>query len=216
MTAAVGIVEVRSIRPRVLNKKGLWRCGFCTSDNHRSCPAVVRNGFNIKRDGNGNEISRIPRLVTCLCCGDDKPARCLDCGNPHSDLVDKLDWSCIDKFDCFQRLEQRLANSRLYQMLQECKSHSALVRKAARRDRERTLEGVPADEDERLEWELAQARTPRRAARPTSGNCECCGLATKGGKFLPGHDAKLKKILRASARTGDVSAQADLEKRGWA
>ena len=33
------------------------------------------------------------------------------------------------------------------------------------------------------------------SALGTSGSCLCCGRPTKGGKFLPGHNAKLEKRL---------------------
>jgi len=46
--------------------------------------------------------------------------------------------------------------------------------------------------------------------------CECgCGGMTKGGRFLPGHDAKLKKELIAHALSGKKRAQKRLEKLGW-
>jgi len=42
------------------------------------------------------------------------------------------------------------------------------------------------------------AKAARKANAPaTSGVCYCgCGGATKGGKFVPGHDAKVKGVLR--------------------
>ena len=46
--------------------------------------------------------------------------------------------------------------------------------------------------------------------------CLCgCGGRTKGGRFLPGHDAKLKKVLVADARAGKKRARKKLEKLGW-
>jgi len=46
--------------------------------------------------------------------------------------------------------------------------------------------------------------------------CLCgCGGRTKGGRFLPGHDAKLKKALVADARAGKERAASKLEKLGW-
>lgn len=46
--------------------------------------------------------------------------------------------------------------------------------------------------------------------------CLCgCGGRTKGGRFLPGHDAKLKKALVADARAGKKRAVNKLEKLGW-
>jgi hypothetical protein len=46
--------------------------------------------------------------------------------------------------------------------------------------------------------------------------CLCgCGGQTKGGRFLPGHDAKLKKALVADAVAGKKRAANKLEKLGW-
>jgi hypothetical protein len=46
--------------------------------------------------------------------------------------------------------------------------------------------------------------------------CLCgCGGRTKGGRFLPGHDAKLKKALVADARAGKKRAANKLAKLGW-
>lgn len=56
----------------------------------------------------------------------------------------------------------------------------------------------------------------------TKGNrspreCDCgCGGMTKGGLFLPGHDAKLKSRLKRFARRGDGGAFDQLVERGWA
>jgi hypothetical protein len=46
--------------------------------------------------------------------------------------------------------------------------------------------------------------------------CECgCGGHTKGGRFLPGHDSKLKKELIGQALGGKKRARNRLEKLGW-
>lgn len=46
--------------------------------------------------------------------------------------------------------------------------------------------------------------------------CECgCGGRTKGGKFLPGHDAKHKSALQRKALDGDKAAVKELADRNW-
>ena len=50
--------------------------------------------------------------------------------------------------------------------------------------------------------------------------CECgCGEQTLGGRFRPGHDAKLKsRLLRAARGTNKrtaTKARAELKRRGW-
>lgn len=60
------------------------------------------------------------------------------------------------------------------------------------------------------------ARQDRKKAekRPT-GACECCGAPCRG-RFLPGHDAKLKSLLTKLAVAGSVEAWAELVVRDWA
>lgn len=46
--------------------------------------------------------------------------------------------------------------------------------------------------------------------------CDCgCGSTTRGGRYLPGHDAKHKKQLIDDALAGSKRAEAKLEKLGW-
>ena len=52
---------------------------------------------------------------------------------------------------------------------------------------------------------------PSRAA---PGRCQHCGAST-GGKFAPGHDAKLKSQLLKGARAGSAKDWAELRIRGW-
>lgn len=59
----------------------------------------------------------------------------------------------------------------------------------------------------------ARAAVAQRASAP---QCECgCGGVTKGGKFQPGHDAKLKSSLLRRAAGGDETAQEELRRRRW-
>lgn len=48
-------------------------------------------------------------------------------------------------------------------------------------------------------------------------DCECgCNEPTKGGKFLPGHDAKLKaRLIREVIAGGNPGAEQELASRGW-
>ena len=52
--------------------------------------------------------------------------------------------------------------------------------------------------------------------KSNSPKCECgCEATTKGGRFLPGHDAKLKAALIKEALGGSKRAATKLEKLGW-
>lgn len=51
--------------------------------------------------------------------------------------------------------------------------------------------------------------------KPTSGRCEHCGDPTKGGRFVAGHDAKLKGLLKKQAELGQLDAIVELLARDW-
>ena len=62
---------------------------------------------------------------------------------------------------------------------------------------------------------MASKNPNRKPAR-----CQCgCGEQTLGGKFRPGHDARLKGRLLREARGRDkrtaAKARAELKRRGW-
>jgi hypothetical protein len=51
---------------------------------------------------------------------------------------------------------------------------------------------------------------------PTKFLCHCdCGGTTKGGRYLPGHDAKHKAALVKAALLGGKRAANKLERLGW-
>lgn len=61
-----------------------------------------------------------------------------------------------------------------------------------------------------LKWRMS------KESKTQLPECECgCGNRTKGGRFLPGHDAKLKKSLIEAALGGSKRATAKLEELGW-
>lgn len=65
------------------------------------------------------------------------------------------------------------------------------------------------------------ART-HKSTRREPRDCACgCGETTAGGRFLPGHDAKLKSQLLAVSRSDEApaperkKAKAKLRRLGW-
>lgn len=69
--------------------------------------------------------------------------------------------------------------------------------------------------------ELQEAASPRRVRSRTSKNrtpreCECgCGGMTGGGRFIPGHDSKMKSRLLGEYDEGSAEAGATLIEKGW-
>jgi|SRR5215213_395321 len=54
----------------------------------------------------------------------------------------------------------------------------------------------------------ATERAPRKSRAPRPCLCSCGGT-TKGGAFLPGHDARLRSELVAQIKKGDVLLRSD-------
>lgn len=62
----------------------------------------------------------------------------------------------------------------------------------------------------------ARSKKGRKEASSTPSNkCEHCGAPCRG-RFVVGHDAKLKSELTRAARGGDAGAWAELRQRDWA
>jgi hypothetical protein len=159
-------------------KKEMTRCGFCAFPNklwggpgtpHPNCPRAVRNGPNAQF-----------KIITCECkepgCGD-QVLRCTYCKSEEPGAIDPNDWSCIDKESCRAGIQTRLVNNPLYQELEEIRS-TAMAKVAN---------------------ENAEKATKKAAAAPKTGECLHCGGTTKGGKFLPGHDAAYVSALVAES-----------------
>lgn len=166
----------------------------------------------------------------CECGKDHRTPYCHACKNERIDEVDPESWSCLDGDVCAGRIEARRRNNELWQMLQRCKSVSALARKAKREQTALALvlRDPLADEDiEQRNPEVdlllngyteakPRKQKPKAAPRPTSGTCECgCTGKTKGGRFLPGHDAKLASALKSGVQNGDTVAYTEMKRRGW-
>ncbi len=86
-----------------------------------------------------------------------------------------------------------------------------------------TLKAEAAERRRQQTTDTDSTTTPNaRTAKPTSGRCEYSGAPTRGGRFAPGNDAKLKGALLKYARTADthqrlnaIAATAELVYRGW-
>jgi hypothetical protein len=178
------------ISETMLRKTGLWQCRFCFEGHHRSCPSAVRTPTG---------------LILCHCPDCPHPTRCLECGHATPDELDLDYWACQDKAECNDRVRTRKADSPMVRMLQQCRSDAAIARRQSRQ--------VVADVRAQT-WDEDEVPT-HIDPKPVSGLCGCCGQPTKGGRFLPGHDARLKSRLRDASRRGDPEATQQLVDRGW-
>lgn len=192
-----------------------WTCRYCKGGACASCPGVVV----APRSGKPGQ------LWTCECGKEHRPAYCRECKNENVEEVNPETWSCVDQNVCYGRVRARQENNELWQMLQRCKSVGALERKRKRLMTELALSEVDPQVDAMLEQvglrllqDEQQAKKTRVKApwQPKVGVCECpCGGATKGGKFIPGHDAKLASLLKRRVQEGDSEAYEEIKRRNW-
>lgn len=130
---------------------------------------------------NGNQVE----VVVCPCTCDTPKLRCLDC-NARED-VNPATWTCNDADACAQKRAARLAE------FEKTTAGSLMA------------EGGPKP---RAKAAKASERAPKAAK---TGSCLCCGEPTKGGLFLPGHDARyLARTVQAvkdGARLDDVMTE---------
>lgn len=138
------------------------------------------------RNGNGS-------IFLCECdeptCNAGKP-RCTECNNRDEAEIGP-DWRCINRDDCADAVEARLSKNS-------------------------TVKQIRAIREQLAKTELPASATQRRGeksiAKPASAVCLCgCEGTTKGGKFLPGHDARYLSALvsRATEEGADDTAYAE-------
>jgi hypothetical protein len=221
MTATTVAVRARGTTQKV------WRCNYCATGHHGSCPGAIWHQRKVSiPETTDTEV--VPTLWRCQCKEPGHPdfPYCTACKHNRAEDINPDLWRCVDAHACATRVEVRRQNSPLWQKIERAKSHAALKRKAAKSDFETVVAGVPADQDELIDRmhamldSLSGARKTRgpgrkRVVKPKSGKCECCGEPTRGGRFLPGHDAKLVSRLVEKIRAGDREAYEEMKRRNW-
>lgn len=108
----------------------------------------------------------------CGCTKHPLVIRCLDCGNRNPEEINPDKYRCIDKQDCKDRASKRLNDNPVVQKIREITGMSE------------------------TETEAKAAKKPVKRNVQTS-YCLHCQEPTKGGKFVPGHDAQwVAKLVR--------------------
>lgn len=138
------------------------------------------------RNGNGS-------IVVCNCdqpyCGS-QVERCLDCKNETDGEV--RNWRCLDREACADTQRKKLDANPTIRLIREVEkrvTENATTEKAAR-----------------------QEKAPKE---PTFCSCGCNG-ATRGGKFLPGHDARFvsQQVKAVLAEGSSLTEDKVLEQMG--
>lgn len=210
-------------KPRTKRKP--WVCSFCKNHHHRSCLRAAR--VRVRE----TETKWRVDLWLCKCSDPDcsKAPMCTEC--KHEGAAGEIDmdtWLCADQYACQARLTAKRDANPVWRQLQDCRTASAVEKRRKRLMEELVRSGVDPDVDATID-ELHDAAEAKRAVektkqppkakappRPTSGVCECgCEGKTKGGRFVPGHDAKLASRLVALIKEYDRDAFEEMKRRGW-
>lgn len=163
----------------------------CKTDHHAGCKGAHHHRVTPAK---GDPIDEV-WTCACPCHEADNRPRCLRCGARDVDLAGGY---CADHDACDIFLADVLDND----------PTMAKVRLANERAKAERAAADPIREAQRQERK-------ERVAKPKVGRCEHCGEPTKGGRFVAGHDAKLKGELKRAAEAGDVDALVELEVRNW-
>lgn len=140
----------------------------------------------------------------CQCdCHVEHPT-CRDCGSRDVEVT--LEGTCVDVDGCQTTQTIRRAENPVHRQLlailadAEAREAEAALRRKAEREAARAREAAQAEREGRPVPPAARpARTPKAAPTPQRCHCGCAGM-TKGGKFVAGHDARLKGMLVRAAR----------------
>lgn len=139
----------------------------------------------------GAVTSGVPWMCACGCVAEPKCTRC-----KSSEDVNPDTWSCNRPDDCDAAVAARQAANPTHRLLEEIYAKHG-------------LDGPK---------QAASLRMPKQrpAAPKPASRCECgCGTPT-GGKFAPGHDARLRGVLQRAFADGDDEAGRELIARGGA
>lgn len=165
---------------------------------HEMCPIATLQESHLRARANGDPELVPERITICISDWHHKHARCWVCRGRADDGIelDPERRNCVDLVACSERAQIRLEQHPGYE---RWKQFTAAV------DERKAQEAQNGD---------TKPRAPRKD-RPTSGRCEHCGEPTKGGRFVAGHDAKLKGQLIREAAEGDINAVAEAMARNW-
>lgn len=153
-------------------------CGFCAvgGDTNEGQHSACRRAI---RNGNG-------AIMICMCespfHGGPVTPFCTECYSKDQEGVDPKLYLCWDRETCEAKVEERVAKNPAMQQIRQA-NEKAVLRMIAEGRR--------------------SAPRVKSEPKPKTGKCLCCGETTGGGKFLPGHDARLLSRFVTSVREGE-------------
>lgn len=213
--------------------------GFCNDENElrdSGLPIAVKLD-DLHARCRGGVTNEAGKFSPCVCPGHDSEFKCHQCGHlfgpNHEGDFDEGLRRCVGRDECAARIASASAeyrkNSPLHQQIDAIHAEQDARREAEReagkealREAGRRSAGRGHTVETQAEGVAAVARAVRERPQKTPQLChEGCGGMTKGGRFMMGHDMKLKGQLFAIARSvdpavdGKFAATDEIVARGW-
>lgn len=160
------------------------RCGFCNDNHHENCSIGVKHAGRHDKYPNG--------VVWACRCEDGGCTtgrrKCAYCNNRNTEEVDPTTWECFDIEACRAKVETKRENDPFTHQLREITRRADMAK---------------------IENDKVKAES-KAATKPKTGTCVCgCEGTTKGGKFLPGHDARFVSVLVGSVADAKFTAKSE-------
>lgn len=132
---------------------------------------------------NGN----MTQVLRCPCgCPRSLEVRCIKCNSREQSEISPETWTCLDADGCEARREHKILHDPVIQSIRALSSSAKKQERAAKQEQ--------------------RAASSRRGGGGQPSLCLHCGEPTKGGRFLPGHDAAFLSFAVKQVREGENTA----------
>lgn len=159
-------------------------CGFCNDGKHENCAVGTKHIGRHDKYPNG--------VVWACRCTDGGCTtgrrKCAYCNNRNTHEVNPETWECFDTDFCRATVEAKRENDPFTHQLREIQEKATMAKIEESKDK----------------------AAKRAEAKPKTGTCVCgCNGTTKGGKFLPGHDARFVSVLVGTTVDANFTAKSE-------
>lgn len=165
-------------------------CGFCNDGNHAKC------AIGVKFDESRGAHKKWPEGIVWACrCTDGECTtgrrKCAYCKNTTTEEIDPTTWECFDREACRATVQARRDNDPFLAQLRDIQEKVHMAK---------------------IENDKQKAEKVAKTKEPTPCTCGC-GDNTKGGKFLPGHDARYVSERVVTILNSGFTAKVEKEQR---
>lgn len=142
------------------------QCGFCREGNHEGCAIAIASV--VPHVSNPDGVVWVCGCDVGVC--DTVRRKCTECKNRNTLEVDPKTFQCLDRESCEGSRRAKREADPFHAQLIEIREKAQMAK---------------------VENATAKKVAAKKAAAPKEGTCVCgCAGKTKGGLFLPGHDAR--------------------------